>query len=370
MHHGIVPRPPKCILRCHVFQLFQQTAHGAAHSAGITALTVLRFEDQIPIADVILRKVVQKVNGCFLCNIQKVRLCHIPGIQCKAIHRPCLTPGPAAGIAVALMGGAPQRLAGMHIHEISVVGGCIRSHQIPHSVAQVVFGGFGIPLHAGLLRSPEQQRQIQVAVDDHTSLLGRVIQRTPRLHDAGRAVVPLIEQVCRPQCRTARFGVAGQFPCCHAAQTVKKAQIVGIGLDLLLQAGTELWQQPLSDLPVFVIPGGFIRQPEHSDPEAFCPVHLFHGWIDSIHSHSCREGIGEPGHHSVQPIQHLPQGSVQPYIVQRSSGDRVPGVQRFFYNVVHQKKSSALSACVPSSLGSTMVNWRLSSMACAKLSAV
>ena len=365
-----MPRPPKCILRCHVFQLFQQAAHGAAHGAGVTGLPVLRFEDQIPIADVIFRKVVQKVNGCFLCNIQKIRLGHIPGVQRKAIHRPCLSPCPAADIAVALMGGAPQRPAGVHIHEISMVGGRIRSHQILHRVVQMIFSGFGIPLHAGLLRSPEQQRQVQVAVDDHASLLGRVIQRTPRLHDAGSAVVPFIEQVCSPQRRTACFCVAGQLPCCHAAQAVKKTQIVGIGLDLLLQTGAELWQQPLSGFPVFVIAGGFIRQPEHSDPEAFCPVHLFHGWIDPIHSRSRRESLGEPGYHGIQTVQHLPQSSVQPHLVQRSGWDRVPGVQRLFYNVVHQKKSSALSACAPSSLGSTMVNWRLSSMACAKLSAV
>src|SRR4051794_26466843 len=107
-------------------------------------------------------------------------------VEGEAVDAPGLSTGPARVVRAALLGLAPQRLAGHRIPVERVERGPVRAEDVVAQLFGVPAGGRSVPRVSGDLAGPEQQGRVHEAVDDGPAALALVVEIAPRLDDAGR----------------------------------------------------------------------------------------------------------------------------------------------------------------------------------------
>ena len=127
--------------------------------------------------------------------------------------------------------------AGVGIPVERVEGRVVRAQDVVAQLGGVPAGRRRVPVVAGGLARPEQQRRVHQAVDDGAAALARVVEVAPGLDDAGRLEDPGHQVVGRGQGGVAGPLVAGAPPGRHARQRVEEAEVVGVEVDAALAPG-------------------------------------------------------------------------------------------------------------------------------------
>ncbi len=133
----------------------------------------------------------------------------------SSIDTPSLSTSPGRSVAVSLCRHAPQWLASLLVEEIGMVGGVVGTHHQRQGGMQVGNCDIGIVGIARLFRCPEQQRQVQQAVDDQAIVVGGS-QRTPCLDELPIGLEPAYQIVSCQQGSCAPLLVVVELVGSHA----------------------------------------------------------------------------------------------------------------------------------------------------------
>ncbi|MNC33134.1 hypothetical protein D3C75_815170 [compost metagenome] len=123
-----------------------------------------------------------KITPQALRRLQHLRTLQIAADQSEAIDPPGLSPGPGGPVIVALMCPAPDSLSGSRIEVEGMVARIIAAHQKTAGLAGMKLSRAAVRRISGLLRSPEQQRQIEQAVNNNPPAIHRIAFRPPGLN--------------------------------------------------------------------------------------------------------------------------------------------------------------------------------------------
>jgi hypothetical protein len=174
-----------------------------------------------------------------------------------------------------------------------VIGRAVLADDVLRRLLDVPVGRHPIAQVAGDVGGPVQQRQVEVAIDDHAAALRRIVQVAPGLDDAGTGVEALHQQLRRAKGRFLRHRAAGELVAGDAGQAVQEAQVVVVGGDAVALARMEAGDVAVRGLPELVGAAEFIGQPELAGPEAVGPLGVVHGGVHTALARRLGESVAE-----------------------------------------------------------------------------
>ena len=188
-----------------------------------------------------------------------------------------------------------QRFPCLRVKIIGMVSGTVRTDQ--HAQCRMYMGLRFFPVNSvsGYLAGPIQQRQIQKAVDNQP-VISRLIWLSPCLQELPLLMKTLQKPAGRLNCGFLRLLAAGQLPGRHTGWRIQKSKIMGIRLNLMIDAvpkGLGLRKRRPFHLG---ITGTLICQPQLSRPEAVGPLVIWCFRVKVIGTENMFEPGSESGH--------------------------------------------------------------------------
>ena len=281
------------IVLVHILDTLKHTAHCDSVGRRISRLICTIVVAEIPICNVVGRKVVKKIVGGSLEYLHSLLILLVDVSKERTVNAPSLTSAPSRIVICTLMCTSSYRKTGLGIEVIGVVGAGIGTANVVNGGVEVLERLNSVGLITGNLSSPVKERNVKKAVYDETVVL-RIGNVAPSLNELALLLISGKKMVSSHNCSSLALLIACELVCSYARGSEEEAHVMMVNTDLLGNSLGVAGNMRKSYFLVLIVAGELVCVPEDTGPEAVTPAcYVLHSSVNVILTKLHREDGAE-----------------------------------------------------------------------------